>query len=128
MSEWEIEQIRNSIAEQQYVHSPHPELSGGSSGGGTGGLDTSIHTRENSTCPANTACVPAGDATGMFVKDTATNNIYFSQAGYDRAINGADTDWAGVDGDLLRIAGQSAAAVGLGSSEYLRILQICQVG
>lgn len=50
MSEWEIEQIRNSIAEQQYVHSPHPELSGGSSGGGTGGLDTSIHTRENLTC------------------------------------------------------------------------------
>ena len=64
--------------------------------------------------PANAACVPAGDATGMFVKDTATNNIYFSQAGYDRAINGADTYWAGVAGDLLRIAGQSAGAVGLG--------------
>ena len=75
MSEWEIEQIRNLIAEQQYVHSPHPELSGG--GGGTGGMDTSIYPRENSTCPVNVTCAPAVDSNGMFVRDTATNTIYF---------------------------------------------------
>jgi hypothetical protein len=50
----------------------------------------------------------------MYVRDPATNTIYFSDSGYDRAVQGSNVNWSVVVADLLRIAGQSGGMVALG--------------
>ena len=50
----------------------------------------------------------------MFIRDTANNRIYFSHEGYDRAVGGADVNWAGVAADLLTILGSAGGSVAMG--------------
>lgn len=59
-------------------------------------------------CPTGHTCAPYGQ-NGMFVRDTADNHIYFTEAGWNQYQDGMEIDWAGVARDLLMI---TAGAVG----------------
>lgn len=77
-------------------------------------------TREQVVCPVNRTCVPAGDANGMYVRDTGDNKLYFSDAGWQRYDQGATIDWVGVLHDLLFIMGERLARLASCSQRYRR--------
>jgi hypothetical protein len=70
--------------------------------------------RENMMCPTGHTCVPYGQH-GMFVRDTADNHIYMTEAGWNQYQNGMDIDWAGVARDLLIITGGALGGIGTGT-------------
>ena len=69
-------------------------------------------TRDDLVCPLEHTCTPAGDAAGMYVRDTADGKVYFSEFGWQRYDEGADIDWVGVVKDLLIIVGGSIGGTG----------------
>ena len=91
----------------------HPQLGegGGEAPTGFGGIDPQKFPRETSLCPPDRTCVPEPGTDGMYVRDVETNTIYFSEMGYERVVNGANINWAGVASDLLRIVGQAGGFV-----------------
>jgi hypothetical protein len=66
-------------------------------------------------CPTGHSCVPYG-TNGMFVRDTADNHIYMTEAGWNQYQNGMEIDWAGVARDLLYISGGALGGVGTGTA------------
>lgn len=68
--------------------------------------------KEDLVCPVGRTCVPAGDADGIYVRDTANNKIYLSELGWQRYHEGADVDWVGFTRDLIFIVGGSVGGAG----------------
>lgn len=63
-------------------------------------------------CPATHTCVPVEGANGMFVRSLQNGRLYFSERGYQRYVNGANIDWAGVAKDLGFILAGAIGGVG----------------
>lgn len=80
--------------------------------------------KQDNVCPAGRTCVPAGDSKGYFVRDTTDGKIYFSEAGWNRYVSGADTDWAGVFRDLLAITGGAIGGVGGGAAAVAGMISL----
>lgn len=63
-------------------------------------------------CPVSHTCVAEPGTNGMFVRSQQNGTLYFSAAGYNRYVNGANVNWAGVARDLTLIAAGSIGGAG----------------